>query len=247
MSETTEYNDMIIMETMKKEISEKLGEEAWDMLTQEIGTPDIQREAMCGCQTMREFMKRFDAITDKASAKEILTHVRHGLKHSQFAWAREKFAQYNNIDEFINVVRKEQMQLFKELCETGNAFYGQIVNEAVLDYVVHEPGMLSPVRKGSELHITAFPFNISEYIKETDLLKKRYYACHCPFARESILSENATVSKTLCYCSLGHAKVMWEAIFDRELDAELAETALAGDMMCKYIIFLPDEIIDKYT
>jgi hypothetical protein len=247
MSETIEYNDIIIMETMKKEVCEKLGEEVWDLLTQDIGVPDIHKEAMSGCQTMIEFMKRFDAVTDTASAKDILTHVRHGMKRSQFDWAREKFALYNNIDKFIYEDRKEQIQLFKELNETGKTFYGQIIDKAVLDFVINEPGMLSAERKGLELHITAFPYNMSDYIKESDMQRKRYYACHCPFARESLLLENAKVSKTLCYCSLGHAKIMWEAIFDRELDAELAESVLAGDMMCKYIIYLPEEIIKRYT
>ena len=46
---------------------------------------------------------------------------------------------------------------------------------------------------------------------------------------------------------LRHAKIMWEAIFDGELDAELTESVLAGNMMCKYTIFLPDDIIKKYT
>lgn len=43
---------------------------------------------------MREFMKRFDKITNKATAKAIYSSISHGLKHSQFAGAKEKFAKY---------------------------------------------------------------------------------------------------------------------------------------------------------
>ena len=85
------------------------------------------------------------------------------------------------------------------------------------------------------------------YIKETNERKKRYYACHCPFAREYILIEGAEVSRTLCYCSLGHAKVMWEAILNMELDGEVLQSVLGGDLICKYVIYLPDEIVRKYT
>ena len=85
------------------------------------------------------------------------------------------------------------------------------------------------------------------YINETDERKKRYYACHCPFARGSILAEGAEVSRTLCYCSLGHAKVMWEAILKMELDGEVLQSVLGGDLMCKYVIYLPEEIVKRYT
>jgi hypothetical protein len=88
---------------------------------------------------------------------------------------------------------------------------------------------------------------MQSYIVESDERKKRYHACHCPFARESILAENGTVSKTLCYCSLGHAKVMWEVILCTGLDGDVVKSALAGDLMCKYVIYLPDDLIERYT
>jgi hypothetical protein len=234
------------MDTLKSEVDEKHGGEAWNILTEGIGTPDIHNEAKCGCHTMREFMKRFDTMTDKTLAKDILTHVRHGLKRSQFTWAKEKFAQYNNIDDFIKVCLDEEIKSFTKLRDTGESFYGQVIDDEVLEFVLSQSGMLSSVRKGSELHITAFPSNMVEYLKETDERKKRYHACHCPFAKESILQENEEVSKTLCYCSLGHAKIMWEAIFDMDLDGDVVESVLNGDLLCKYVIYLPKEIIDKF-
>lgn len=247
MSETIDYDDSIIMDILKSEVCEKLGGEAWNTLTAGIGTPDINNEAKCGCRTMREFMKRFDNMTDKAMAIDILTHVRHGLKRSQFSWAKEKFAKYNNIDEFNTVCLDEQIEAFTKMRDVGESFYGQEINDEVLQLVISQPGILQSVRKGLELHITAFPYNMVEYLKETDKRKKRYHACHCPFAKESILQDNEEVSKTLCYCSLGHAKIMWEAIFDMELDGDVVESVLGGDMLCKYVIHLPKAIMEKYV
>jgi len=40
---------------------------------------------------------------------------------------------------------------------------------------------------------------------------------------------------------------MWEAIFDIELDGEVIQSALNGDLLCKYVICLPKEIMDKYV
>jgi hypothetical protein len=46
---------------------------------------------------------------------------------------------------------------------------------------------------------------------------------------------------------LGHAKIMWEAIFDRELDGDVVQSALNGDLLCKYVVYLPKEIMDQYV
>lgn len=247
MSETVDYSDSIIMDTLKGEICGKLGKEGWDALTTGIGTPDVHNEAKCGCRTMREFMKRFDDMTDKAMAKDILTRVRHGLKRSQFAWAREKFVRYNNIDRYIQACLDGAIETFTKLRDTGESFYGQVVDDQVLAFVLSQSGMLAPVRKGSELHVTAFPSNMVEYLSETDERKKRYQACHCPFARESILRENEEVSRTLCFCSLGHAKIMWEAVFDMDLDGDVVQSVLGGDLLCRYVVYLPGEIMEKYV
>lgn len=72
-------------------------------------------------------------------------------------------------------------------------------------------------------------------------------ACHCPFARESILQDEGPVSKTLCYCSLGHTKVFWEVALDMPLEGEAAESALAGDLSCLFVIYLPDEAMARYV
>lgn len=248
MSDIIEYKNELIMDTLKSEVCSKIGEQAWDRLTDGIGVPDFHNEFKCGCKNMRELMRRFDNMTDTATAKAILTHVRHGLKHSQFDWAREKFARCgSNIDAFIKNNYKEDVESFTRLRDTGEDFYGQIITSEVYDFLFREGILTDNVRKGAELHITAFPYDMANYIKETDERKKRYYACHCPFARESILTEGMEVSKTLCYCSLGHAKVMWEAVLNVELDGEVLQSVLGGDLMCKYVIYLPDEIVRKYT
>lgn len=248
MSETIAYESDIIMDTMKNMVCEKMGNQAWNILTEGINVPDINKECECGCKNMHEFMRRFDKMTDKALAKEVLTRVRHGLKHSQFNWAREKFAMCgNNIDTFMKTIYKEDVERFTHLRDICGDFYGQPITNEVYDFIFGAGILTENSRVGSQIHITAFLFDMVNYLKETDERKKRYYACHCPLARESILTEGAEVSRTLCYCSLGHAKVMWEAIFNRELDGEVIQSALGGDLMCKYVIYLPDEIVQKYT
>jgi hypothetical protein len=246
MSERIEYKSEIIMDTLKNEVINQLGPQAWDVLTDSIGAPDIENECKCGCGTMRELMRRFDAMADDKAAKAVLTRVRHGLKHSQFDWAKKKFEECGrNIEEFMKRTYQEDVELFTKLRDTGGDFYGQPITGEVFDFIFRAGILTENSRRGSEIQITAFPYDMVNYLKETDERKKRYYACHCPFARESILSEDGEVSKTLCYCSLGHAKVMWEAIFGIELDGEVVESVLGGALMCRYAIYLPEELIQR--
>jgi hypothetical protein len=172
--------------------------------------------------------------------------VRHGLKHDQFAWAREKFLRYNNIDDFLKASLDEAIQEFTNYRDTRKLFYGQPITFEVLEFLLKNQDILAPKRYDFNLYISACPYDMVHYLQETDTRKKRYYACHCPFARESILSENGEVSKTICLCSLGHAKIMWDTIFGRELDGEVVQSAWGGDLACKYVN-LSEDIIRQYT
>lgn len=81
-----------------------------------------------------------------------------------------------------------------ELNREGKDFYGQEITDEVLAFIKENPSMLAPVRKGNKLHCMAFPFNMKAYLATDDEKMKRYYVCHCPFAKESILSEHVVPS-----------------------------------------------------
>lgn len=239
-----EYSGKFGIGTFKYEIINELGDGVWEELIKDIDIPDIDTEASYKCKNMAMFMERFEKIIDKQMAKKILSRVRHGLKPSQCAWAREKFLKYNDLDAFINDSVKEGIADFEKLYSEAKDFYGQPITKEVLDFIRQNPGMLSGVRDGNKMYFTAFPANMFEYLQASDSRMKRYHACHCPFAKESILADK-TVSSTLCYCSFGHIKNFWEAVFDRELDGEVVTSALNGDTLCTYVVLLPDDIMNS--
>ena len=240
-----EYSGKFGIDTFKHEIVTELGEKTWEELTLGGIIPNIDTESQCKCLNMVIFMERFDKIVDKDISKKILSKVRHGLKPSQSSWAREKFLKIGDLDEFMKQSLDEEISKFKKLHNENKDFYGDIITKEVLDFLESNPSILVGIRKGNELHFTAFPAQMHNYLNAVDPKMKRYYACHCPFAKESILAEKV-VSSTLCYCSLGHIKNFWEAVFDRELDGEVLTSALKGDVKCTYVVYLPDDIINNY-
>ena len=232
--------------TFRKEICAELGEAFWKELVTNIELPDIDSECKCQCHNMYLFMKRLEEMTDKETLKKILYKVRHGLHPSQCEWARKEFIEIGNLDEFLSKHLNDELNHFIELNREKKDFYGQEISDEVLSFIKENPRMLAPVRKGNKLYCMAFPCNMKEYLNADDEKMKRYHACHCPFAKESILSENV-VSSALCNCSLGHVMNFTEAFMGRELEGKVVRSVLNGDMSCEYEIKIPDDIMQKYV
>ena len=240
------YDEKFGITTFKREICAQLGDAFWNELVENIELPDIDSECKCQCHNMYQFMKRLEEMTDEETLKKILYKVRHGLHPSQCEWAHKEFMEAGNLDDFLKKHLSDELNGFIELNKEKKDFYGQEITDEVLTFIKENPKMLAPERKGNKLYCMAFPCNMKEYLSVTDEKMKRYHACHCPFAKESILSENV-VSSVLCNCSLGHVMNFAEAFMDRELRGKVVHSVLNGDLICEYEIEIPDDIMQKYV
>lgn len=241
-----QYDRVFNIHTFQREICAELGESFWDKLVQGITLPDIETECSCQCRNMYAFMKRFEALADPDTVKKILYKVRHGLHPARAEWARKEFLEAGNLDAFLKKHHDSEWENFVRLHEEGKDFYGQEITGEVLEFIRQNPAMLAPVRKGNKLYCMAFPFNMKAYLEAADDRMKRYYACHCPFAKESILSDSV-VSSTLCNCSLGHVMNFTEGFLGRSLRGSVLHSVLNGDLVCDYEIELPEDVMEEYV
>jgi hypothetical protein len=83
-----------------------------------------------------------------------------------------------------------------------------------------------------------------EYLREKDPKKKRYYACHCAWVREAIKSD-LKISPNFCYCSAGFEKRLWDVVFGQNVKADVLQTVLEGDPICKFAIHVPKQYMGK--
>lgn len=240
------YNEKFGILTFKREICAALGEEFWNELVKDIELPDIDNECKCQCNNMHAFMSRLEEMADAEEVKKILYKVRHDLHPSQSAWAREAFLEIGDLDGFLQKHQKDELEHFIMLNREKKDFYGQEITDEVLAFIKQNPSMLAPVRKGNKLYCMSFPYNMKEYLDAEDDKMKRYHACHCPFAKESILSQ-AVVSPALCNCSLGHVMNFTEAFLDRELEGKVVRSVLNGDLTCEYEVTIPEDIMEQYV
>ena len=104
------------------------------------------------------------------------------------------------------------------------------------------------IRDGNQVIMTKIPYMTKQYLKAIDEQEKRYYYCHCPWVRESLLNENpTTIDPVFCNCSGGYYKNFWEAVLDQPVKVELLESVLKGDSVCKFALHLPSDIVEATT
>ena len=96
------------------------------------------------------------------------------------------------------------------------------------------------MRDSGTIHITKIPYQTDAYLKEPDVQRRRYLACHCPWARESILRPGTGPSARFCQCSAGFEKRSWDAVFDQPVRVEVVKSALQGDQICEFSVRIPE-------
>lgn len=248
MSKSAPYEKCDIIGTLECEAEKHLGTERWDALKKSIVIPLEQMENIQRNRVMRDFVHTIDKEYGMELSKRIFAGVCHGLKPSDLPWVREHFLRYNDIDAFCEQMNKENTEMFQKAYETGEWVHGQEITKEVLDFCVHQhPELLFGKREGNCIIATAIPFNTKAYLDEQDTARKRYHACHCHFARDTILMDDGATSKTLCYCSLGHTRVFWESALDTPLEGVVEESVLGGGMLCRFRIYLPESVMERYV
>lgn len=170
---------------------------------------------------------------------EILADNHHGIPRDSFSRFVEMYRDSDSLDDFLARLHRERVGELQRHSEQGKAWFEQEITPEVVDMVRENREMLSAVRKGDHLYITKIPYAPAQWLSEQDPGRRRYLACHCPLAREAILSEEVDIPMDWCYCSGGFAKRLFDVLFNEFTEVEVLESVLAGDDRCRFRIRLP--------
>jgi hypothetical protein len=173
----------------------------------------------------------------------LLCEIRHGLPPEFRSEAREEFLAVGDIDEFIRMSSDRFVEELRKHCDEGTLFFNQPITEDVVSWVADSPEIACAVREGNTLYKTKIPYRAAEYLDAENDVMRRYYACHCPWARESIKQGTQPVSPEFCHCSAGFVVQMWEKALNRRLEVDVLETALGGAGRCRFAIRLPEDSV----
>jgi hypothetical protein len=166
----------------------------------------------------------------------VLAANHHGVPVENFNKHKEWLREAESLEAFLKQVHQEALAELERYMKEGKVWYEQEITPEVVELVRGNQEMLSAVRDGEYLYITKIPYAPKDWLKESDPLMKRYYACHCPLARAAILTGQPEIPLDWCYCSGGFEKLMFDVVFEKSTQVEVLESVLAGDPRCRFRI-----------
>ncbi len=190
----------------------------------------------------RALMDRLEDHLPREIVRSALAGNHHQIPAAAFDEDAALYISSGSIDAFLIARHARQVATLQHHCDTGTVWFEQIITQEVVDFVAQNQEILSAVREGDTLYNTKIPYDPARYLSATDPVRKRHYACHCPFVREAILKGETDISGDWCYCSAGFAKHPYEVVLGRELPVAVLQSVLRGDPVCRFAIYLPSEL-----
>ncbi|MBN2081371.1 hypothetical protein JW859_04095 [bacterium] len=229
-----------VMDNFYAKLADVLGTEERDAVFGGVTPPPLGTPSREKARLMREVMGRLEARVEPAVYRKVLSGCLRDLSVEWFMEDKKKYDACAGLDEYLKLANDDFIAMLEKIRADDTVFFNQRITPEVIEYVKANPEVGRVVRRGNKLYQTKIPFLAHEYLQETDPDKQRYLYCHCPWARESLKDKDGLVSSEFCYCSGGFTKKRWEVIFGQELEVELLQSVLRGDLTCRFAITLPE-------
>ncbi len=231
-------------ENLYRKVAEDFGIEVRDEVFKGIGvapygTPSPEKPAY-----LHPVIARLEARVGEAACNEFLSASLRDLPDEYFLPEREKYRQAGSLDEYLVQRKRAFVTNLEECLRAGRLFFAQEITQEVLDFVESDAEMGGGRREGNIIYETKIPYMTKQYLAETDPTLKRYYACHCPWARDAVKNRDVKLAEIFCQCSGGFHKKPFEVIFEQHLKVEVLESVLKGDNRCRFAIHLPEGALE---
>lgn len=219
-------------------LGERFGEEIRDEAFAGIGvapygTPSPQKPAY-----LQPVIRRLEERLGTSMCREFLSASLRDLPEDDFAAERERLRAAGDIDSYLRMRKAAFLSELETCFQRGRLFYAQEITPEVLDFVRGDPEMGGGRREGDIIYETKLPYMTAKYLAESDPTLRRFFACHCPWARHAILRGDVQPAETFCQCSGGFHKKPLEVALGRKLEVDVLESVLKGDVRCRFAIHL---------
>lgn len=232
-----------VMGELHSRLGASLGERARDEIFDGIELPPLGTPSEEKARLMRIVIDRLEQTADPEACKQLLCSCLRHLDDDWFAEHKRQYQQCADIDQYLALRSRELVKQLEAIRSEGGLFFNQPITDEVIEYVRADPEIESGTRRGDTVFVSKIPYLAAEYLAATDDDEKRYLYCHCPWARESLRDGSPPVSATFCYCSGGFSKRSLEVVLGQQLEVEVIESVLKGDLRCRFAIKLPPGVI----
>jgi hypothetical protein len=232
-----------VPEELRGKLKETMGEQRSKEIFEGINIPPLGTIPEDKPKITKKIMERLDAHLDDKSLQELMSS---GLEVGPDEWylpQRKKFQESKSLDDFLEKRHIEFVETLEKHSKEKTMFFAQEIDEEVIEHVRKNQEIQGGVRKGDIIYETKIPYQTKKYLHEKDEKMRRYYACHCSWVREAIKSGIPKISPDFCYCSAGYHKRPFEIIFSQPVKADVIETVLKGDPVCRFAIHIPKQFL----
>jgi len=221
-------------------LAELEGEEMRLRVFEGVEMPPLGSPQEAYPQLTEMIVSKMESELSPKKCREILTWNYHNIPAEAFLGHRERFERAKSIDVYLKDEHRRFVEEITRFMNEGKVWYEQEITPAVVEFVEANQEVSIGERIDDRIYVTKIPCEPKRYLEEQDPRMRRYYACHCPLARTAIRDGGLDVSATLCYCSAGFTKLAYDVIFGEPVEIELLESALKGDMRCRFAIRIPE-------
>jgi hypothetical protein len=233
-------NAMEVLPGIGARLSELAGEETRVKVFKGIDLPPLGSPQEEYPRLTRTVVRRMEEALSPEKCREVLTWNYHNIPKEAFLGHRERFEKAKNIDEYLKDEHRRFVEEITRFMNEGKVWYEQEITPEVVEFVEGNQEVSIGQRIGDRIYVTKIPCEPTKYLEERDPRMKRYYACHCPLARTAIRDCESEVPVMFCYCSAGFTKLTYDVIFGEPVEIEMLESALKGDMRCRFAIKIPE-------
>lgn len=225
-----------------RRVAEVFGAAVRDEVFADVGVAPLGLPTSAKPGVMHPVVARLEAKVGEAACRALLADSLRDLPDAYFTAERQRYEEAGgDLDEYVRLKKQAFVERLEACQREGRLFFAQEITDDVLAFVNNDPEIGGGRRAGSVVYETKIPFMTPEYLAAADPTLKRYYYCHCPWAREAIKNGDTALTATFCQCSAGFHKRPWEVALGRPVRAEVLESVLKGDDRCRFAIHLPLE------
>jgi len=234
-----------VPEGLFKKLKETVGESRSEEIFEGVQIPPLGTRPEDKPKTTKKIMDRLEAHLDNKSLRELMSSGLEVFPDEWYLPEKKMFQESDSLDDFLRNRHKESVEMLQKHSREKTMFYAQEIDDEVVEYVQKNQEMMGGLRKGNIIYETKIPYQTKKFLHEKDPKMKRYYACHCSWVREAIKSGSPKISSDFCYCSAGYHKRPFEIIFGQPVKADVLETVLKGDPVCRFAIHVPEKLVPR--
>ncbi|UCE13126.1 MAG: hypothetical protein JSV04_13170 [Candidatus Heimdallarchaeota archaeon] len=202
---------------LAKNLERVLGEEKKQEIMQENNQLSLDSPLDERVQWLRRVMESLDKLATEDQKYDILSSCAHVFPSEPIEKARKI---YENIEEQT----KDPLKAI----------------DAVIEFMEKDPAWPKPpFRSGNIIYSSKMPRDPKKYEEATNESEKRKAYCFCPLVRNHL---DKGVPKTFCYCGAGWYRRQWEGTIGKPVRIEIVKSILNGDDLCKFAIYLPEDL-----